>query len=460
MLFTSLPFLYFFLPAVLLCSVLMPRRFQNAVLLAFSLLFYFCGEPRYTLLILFSALSGYVHGLLLDHANSAHAKKAILVSACVFSLGALGVFKYADLAVGTVNALFGAQLKLLRLALPIGISFYTFQILSYVIDVYRGEARAEKNPVTFFTYVTLFPQLIAGPIVRYTDVSAELKNRTLSLSGCQSGLRRFLMGLAKKVLLANVLGELVAAANGVAVGSVLSHWLSAAGFMLQIYFDFSAYSDMAIGLGRMLGFPFPENFDYPYLSKSVTEFWRRWHMTLSRFFRDYVYIPLGGNRVPKWRWALNLLIVWTLTGLWHGASWTFALWGIYYFILLLIEKSLPERLRPRGVIGLGYTLLVTLIGFVLFESSSLSAAVSAVGALFGAGGILRFDMESLYLLRSYALVLLFSAIGATKLPKYLWNRMPEKLGRVLEPLGLLLLLAVSTAYLVDGSFNPFLYFRF
>ena len=467
MLFSSLTFLYLFLPAVLLAYAVFPARLRNGALLAASLLFYFCGEPEYTLLILGETLVSYLIARWMAGAASPRLRRALLAAELLAALGALGLFKYADFAIGTVNALFGGALPLLHLALPIGISFYTFQTLSYVIDVYWGRLVAERNFVRYAAYVTLFPQLIAGPIVRYQDVAEDLCGRRMTADGLYEGLSRFVLGLSKKVLLANVLGQLVSDMTVAAERSVLGAWLLAVGYALQIYFDFSGYSDMAIGIGRVFGLRFPENFNYPYLAHTVTDFWRRWHMTLSSWFRDYVYIPLGGNRrgLPRQLW--NILIVWTLTGLWHGANWTFAAWGMYFALLLTLEKlfllRVLERL-PRAV-GRIYTLLAVLLSFVLFQSERFSAALALLSEMFGAAGTALQSPAAVYALRSYGLLLLMGCIGATPLPKKLAARLGARRWgagalRALTPAVLLLLLLLCTAYLADGSFNPFLYFRF
>ena len=370
----------------------------------------------------------------------------------------LTVFKYADFFIQSFAAVTGLSMPLLKLALPIGISFYTFQCMSYAADVYRGTAAAQKNIITFGAYVALFPHLIAGPIVRYVDVARELENRSTTLDDAMAGIRRFLVGLGKKILLANQLGLLTETFRASTEKSILFHWLYAIAFMLHIYFDFSGYSDMAIGLGRIFGFHFIENFNYPYLSKSVTEFWRRWHMSLGSWFRDYVYIPLGGNRVSKARWVFNILVVWMLTGLWHGASWNFVLWGLLFAVVLLIEKWLPALQKLPSVLRRAYVLLIVMLSFVLFNAQTPSQAAADIAGLFA--GLPFATQESLYCLRSYAVVFAVSLVGATPLPKQLAERIPEKVSAVLEPAALIALLLTCTAYLVDGSFNPFLYFRF
>ena len=463
MLFSSIPFLYVFLPATLLLYFAAPRRMKNAVLLLCSLVFYGWGEPKYLLLMLFSIAQGYLFGLLIEKYRGKTRSTVFFWLSVSLSLLLLAYFKYADFFLDSFRAVTGLPVPALQIALPIGISFYTFQILSYVVDVRRGDASAQKNPIDLAAYIAMFPQLIAGPIVRYTDVAAQLRTRTHTRAGTAAGTRRFVLGLAKKILIANVLGQLVQQFQTAQNPDTLFHWLYAVGFMLQIYFDFSAYSDMAIGLGAIFGFTFPENFNYPYCSASITEFWRRWHISLGSWFRDYVYIPLGGSRVGKWKLLRNLLLVWAATGLWHGAAWNFVLWGLFYAVLLIAEKfALLPKLQKHPAIGRVYTLLFVLLGFVLFDAPSLSAAASRIAGLFGGAGA---GVESLYYLRSYAVVLLLAVLGATPLPKRLLarlrqNRVCGMLLDVLEPFALVALLALCTAYLIDGSFNPFLYFRF
>ena len=458
MLFSSIPFLYYFLPVVLLAYFAVPKAGRNAVLLISSLIFYGWGEPKYVLLMIATIVAFYSCGLGIGNAKNQSTKKLWLTAAIIIGTLLLTIFKYADFFIGSIAAVTGLSLPLLKLALPIGISFYTFQCMSYAVDVYRGTAQPQKNIISFGAYVALFPQLIAGPIVRYVDVARELENRSTTWDDAMAGIRRFLIGLGKKILLANQLGLLTETFRSSAHKSVLFHWLYAIAFMLHIYFDFSGYSDMAIGLGRVFGFHFIENFNYPYLSKSVTEFWRRWHMSLGSWFRDYVYIPLGGNRVSKTRWVFNILVVWMLTGLWHGARWNFVLWGLLFALVLLLEKWIPALQKLPAVLRHTYVLLIVMLSFVLFNAENLPQAVSDMAGLFG--GLPLVTQESLYSLRSYAVVFAVSVVGATPLPKKLAERIPEKVTAVLEPVALLALLLTCTAYLVDGSFNPFLYFRF
>ena len=460
MLFSSLIFLYAFLPCTLLAYFLTPRRGKNPVLLLASLLFYAWGEPRYLILILLNILLGFTAGLGIHRFRGRLLGRLFLLTSVAGSLGLLCCFKYGDFFLSAINGALGISLPLWRLALPVGISFYTFQILSYTIDLYRGDVEVQRNPVSFALYVALFPQLIAGPIVRYRDVAQELQERKHSTAMAYEGACRFLVGLGKKVILANNLGLLCQSYRSSADPTVLFAWLSALGFFLQIYYDFSGYSDMAMGLGRILGFHFPENFRYPYCSRSVTEFWRRWHMTLGAWFRDYVYIPLGGNRTGKLRWMGNILLVWCLTGLWHGAGWNFLLWGLFYAILLLGEKLwYGPFLAKMPWFSHIYLLLSVLLGFVLFQGGSLEQSWEDFRAMLGAGSIPTVSRESLYALRNHGVLLILGALGATPLPGRLYRRWSKGL-QWIEPLLLALLLLLCTAYLVDGSFNPFLYFRF
>ncbi len=462
MIFSSIPFLYYFLPVVLLVYGLTPREGKNAVLLLFSLVFYGWGEPKYLAVMLVCTALGYGFGLALGRAGRPGVRKALLAASVLSSLSFLVYFKYADFFLSNFNALTGASLPLLQLTLPVGISFYTFQILSYTVDVYRGEAQVQKNPIDLACYVTMFPQLIAGPIVRYTDVAEQLKQR--GRGDFQKGASRFLVGLGKKILFANLLGEVCAAWRGTQDGSVLFSWLYALSYTLHIYFDFSGYSDMAIGLGTLLGFRFPENFNYPYIAASVTEFWRRWHMTLSRWFRDYVYIPLGGNRKGMGKQLRNILIVWLLTGFWHGAAWNFLCWGLYFAALLILEKLVLLRfLEKHRIFGHVYLLLAVVFGFVLFDASTLSGAWDCIRGMLGLGGLPIASAEEVYLLKSNALLLILAALGATPLPKRIAKALEArcpKAAALLHPVALCALLLICTAYLVDGSYNPFLYFRF
>ncbi len=459
MVFSSIPFLYYFLPAVILCYFLSPKRLKNTVLLLFSLVFYAWGEPKYVILMVATIISFYLCGLAIGKTQKY--KKFFLILSVVIGIGLLGVFKYADFFISGFSAATGISAPLLRLALPVGISFYTFQSLSYTIDVYRRNVPAQRNLITFGAYVTLFPQLIAGPIVRYVDVARELENRSHSWEGISQGVRRFLVGLGKKILIADQFALLTQNFRQAQEPSVLFYWMYAIGFMLNIYFDFSGYSDMAIGLGRIFGFHFIENFNYPYISRSVTEFWRRWHMSLGSWFRDYVYIPMGGNRVRKLRFAVNIFTVWMLTGLWHGAAWNFVLWGIMFGVLLMIEKILPFLQKLPVALQHSYVLLAVCISFVLFNAESLAQAGSDLKGMFGFSSLPLMTGETLYYLRSFFVLFALGILGATPIVKKTADKvLPTRAGTVLEPLGLIVLLLLCTGYLVDGSFSPFLYFRF
>jgi len=469
MLFSAVTFLYFYLPIMVLIYFIAPKFLKNTVLLLGSLFFYGWGEPKYILLMALSIIQGYVIGLLIDKSKTDKKEtlsKFYITLSLVFSLGTLGYFKYADFFIENFNRLTGLSIGLLKIALPIGISFYTFQILSYTIEVYRRNVEVQKNIIDFGAYVAMFPQLIAGPIVRYSDIAVQLKNRTHSISKSAEGARRFIIGLSKKVLIANIVGELAEAYRTADEKSLLFVWLYAISYTLHIYFDFSGYSDMAIGLGKFFGFDFPENFNYPYISKSVTEFWRRWHMSLGTWFRDYLYIPLGGNRVSKLRWMVNILVVWLATGFWHGASWNFVVWGLFFAMLLMIEKNcLLRYIEKIKIFNHVYVMLLVIISFVIFDSLTMKRAVEVIGEMFGANNLPLTTTQSLYLLRSYAVIMVIGIFGATPLPKTIVNKLRKTNVGVIatdiaEPFVLVSLLAVVTAFLIDGSFNPFLYFRF
>ncbi|MCL2509105.1 MAG: MBOAT family protein [Oscillospiraceae bacterium] len=460
MLFSSVTFLYGFLPLTLALYFITPMRkgscsLRNVLLLAASLVFYAWGEPRYVLLMLVQCVAAYLFGLGIEKWRGKRAGEIMFALSCCVSLGALLFFKYTDFV------LINLRLSPMRLALPVGISFYTFQVLSYTIDLRRGNIKAQRNFITLAAYITLFPQLVAGPIVRYTMVAQELTLRNHSTEDFARGVERFMIGMGKKVLLANVLGQLVDLIRG--QPGALAAWTYLLAYTLHIYFDFSGYSDMAIGMGRMLGLHFPENFNYPYTTRSVAEFWRRWHMTLGSWFRDYVYIPMGGNRVRPLRYCLNIMVVWGLTGFWHGANWNFMLWGLYYGLLLLFEKFALRGRQERWPKALQHTygLIMVGLGFVLFDCVSLSGAGKTYLALFGfAGGVNR---EALYYLRSYALPLLIGIVGATPVPARLAKKCRDSAPRAFTAFtlfGIAILLALVTAGLVDGSFNPFIYFRF
>ena len=461
MIFSSIPFLYYFLPAVLMVYYLVPWKLKNTVLLLFSLCFYGWGEPKLLALMVFTIAVFYGCGLAIGKARQPRWQRRWLILSVVIGIGLLGLFKYADFFLSSIHAVTGLNLPLLRLALPVGISFYTFQCISYTVDVYRGNVPAQKNPISFGAYVSLFPQLIAGPIVRYVDVARELDSRKTDWQDISYGLRRFLVGLGKKVILADNFALLIKLFRESAQPSVLIYWMYALAFGLNIYFDFSGYSDMAIGLGRLFGFHFMENFNYPYLSRSVTEFWRRWHISLGSWFRDYVYIPMGGNRVSRGRWVFNILTVWMLTGLWHGAAWNFVLWGLLFAVLLLAEKWIPALQKLPVWLRHGYTLLAVIFSFVLFNAESMTQLTGDFAGLFGFGALPLTNAETLYYLRSYGLLFAAGFLGATPVPKLAAQRIGRtKIGGILELILAAALLLICTAYLVDGSFSPFLYFRF
>ncbi len=466
MVFSSTIFLCVYLPLVLLGYYICPKKGRNLFLLIASLVFYAWGEPKYVFLMIFSILVNYIFGRLMDkHRENKKRLKLMLVLSVVIDIGLLSVFKYTDFIITNVNAIFGANFDLLNIALPIGISFYTFQAMSYTIDVYRNDVRVQKNLIDFGMYITMFPQLIAGPIVRYADVQDQLADRSVTTADFSEGIMRFVVGLGKKVLLANQMGavwsEIYALGGDV---SALMAWTGAIAYTFQIYFDFSGYSDMAIGLGRMFGFKFPENFRYPYQSVSITDFWRRWHITLSTWFKEYLYIPLGGNRRGLARQALNLLIVWSLTGFWHGAGWNFVLWGLYYFVILFIEKlfllkaldKLPKFFRHV------YALLLIIIGWVIFASDDVSVLLPFLGSMFGANGAVG-GMD-VYTLLTKAALLVICCIASTELPKKLFlsaaGAMNEKAAFTLKSVLTIALLALSMILLIGDSYNPFLYFRF
>ena len=467
MLFSSLEFLFLYLPAVLAVYFCTPLKWRNAVLLIVSLVFYGWGEPVYVFLMVFTVAVDYVFGLLIEKWRDERRSRIALVAAIVINLGILAFFKYADFVIVNLSALsFLSWLEPIGIEMPIGISFYTFQSLSYVIDVYRGDTEAQRSPVSFGAYVTLFPQLIAGPIVRYRDVDDQLKERSHSLALAASGVRTFICGLCKKVLIANTAGALWTAAAAVpdAERTVLGAWMGLFWYAIQIYFDFSGYSDMAIGLGKIFGFRFLENFDYPYISRSVTEFWRRWHISLSSWFREYVYIPLGGNRKGRGRMYLNLLVVWFLTGFWHGSDWNFILWGLYYFAILSLEKAFFGRLLDRlpGFAGRIYTLLLVLMGWLLFVSEGDVAGIPYLATMFGGGGGLASGVDLYELVRN-AVFAVIAIVGATPLPKRLYMRAYEKrstLTSYLTVAGCACLMILCVAFLAGSSYNPFLYWNF
>ena len=467
MLFSSISFLYYFLPITLTVYFICKNKYRNIILLISSLFFYFYGEPKYTILMLISAFSAYVHGILIDKFRDKKYSKVFLVSGLSINLGILVIFKYGDFIIKNISYIFSLNINLLRLTLPIGISFYTFQTLSYVVDVYTNKAKVCRRFTNFATYVCLFPQLIAGPIVRYTTIEDELQNRTHSFEKFAYGVNRFIIGLAKKAILSNNLGLLVSIISKSDEKSILSYWIVAVVFTLQIYFDFSGYSDMAIGLGRIFGFDFLENFNYPFISKSIKEFWRRWHISLSTFFRDYLYIPLGGNRVSKFRWIFNLFVVWSLTGLWHGDSWNFILWGLYFALLLIIENLFLQKLLNKlpVIIQHIYAKFFIIISFVIFNNENMKDLFNSLYNLFNFKNLILYNDFSIYYLKSYSIILIISIIASTPLLKNIIDKINEskkgeKVMSLMNVIFNVVILIVVTGYLIDGSFNPFLYFRF
>ena len=468
MLFSSIVFLFSFLPAVMILYYLLPVRFRNVILLLASLVFYAWGEPVYLFLMLLSILFNYFSGLdIARNLQDKRAAKRSLVFNLIINLAVLGFFQYEGFVLDTLNGILPVHISYHALPLPIGISFYTFQILSYIIDVYRGNVKVQTNLPNFALYVTMFPQLIAGPIVQYADVDEQLASREVSRTKFGEGSMYFIRGLAKKVLLANTSGMIFTEVSGLAKGNiaVMTAWLGAFAYMFQIYFDFSGYSDMAIGLGKMFGFEFNMNFNYPYVSKSITEFWRRWHISLSSWFRDYVYIPLGGNRVSKIKHIRNLLIVWFLTGLWHGAAWNFVAWGLYYGVILIIEKYLlsPVLDRLPDVVRHIYSIVLVVIGWVLFFSSSFGQAADYIRVMFGAGAHGFADRESMYLLTSNLILWLILIFGSTPLVHFRYEHMlrTKKWNTtIINSVVYAALFIVCIAYLVTETYNPFLYFRF
>ena len=465
MLFTSISFLYYFLPALIIIYFITPKKYKNIILLIASLLFYFYGEPKYVFLMILEIIIAYIGAILIDKYKNQ--SKNILIITLFIHVFLLIIFKYTDFIIQTINDISNANIKLLNIALPIGISFYTFQIISYIIDVYNGKVKVQKNIIKLATYVSLFPQLVAGPIVRYQTVEKELDNRTHSFNNFAYGIRRFTIGLAKKVLIANALGELCSKAFLVDEKTIVFFWIFGISYMLQLYFDFSAYSDMAIGLGRIFGFNFPENFNYPYISKSITEFWRRWHISLSTWFRDYVYIPLGGNREGKYKQIRNILIVWLLTGIWHGANWTFLIWGLLFGIILIIEKIWLNNFMEKlpSFIRRIYVLFIVMILFIIFNSDNMSVALTNIKGLFGMNGEAFVNDYTLHYLKSYLPVLIIALVGSTPFIKILIdklrkNKYVNNIINILEPIIIVVILVVVTSYLIDNSYNPFLYFRF
>ena len=457
MVFSSITFLFYFLPILFIVYFAVPKKFKNFVLFLFSLIFYFYGEPKYGFLLLLSCIINYILGKKIEN-NRSHAR-IYLIIALIYNIGQLIYFKYLDFFIDTINRVFHQDLPLLYIIMPIGISFFTFQAISYVVDVYHKKVKASESFIDFATYICLFPQLVAGPIVRYEQVSDELKNRKSDFDTFSLGVKRFTIGLAKKVLIANLLGEACLAFETLPNQSVLSYLFVAVGYTLQIYFDFSGYSDMAIGLGLFFGFHFLENFNYPLIASSITDFWRRWHISLSSFFKDYVYIPLGGNRVSLLKWIRNIFIVWILTGLWHGASWNFALWGLYFAIILILEKKIYGKyLNQTKFLKYIYTIFLVVISFVIFKYENMGEIIHFIGSMFGFNHLPVLNMETLYFIRSYFVLFVVAIVCATPLLKRIGKKFKKI--RFIEPILYIGIIILVTAYLVDSSFNPFLYFRF
>ena len=457
MLFSSITFLYYFLPIVLLTYFLTPTKYKNIILFFSSLFFYAWGEPTYIILMLVSISVGYFFALGMNRFPKY--RKPLFILSLVITLGFLIVFKYTNFFITNLNALFKISIPLAKISLPIGISFYTFQIVSYLIDVYRNEVVEQKSFLHLATYISLFPQLIAGPIVRYKDVALALEHRTHSFDKVYEGIRRFMLGLGKKILIANTMGAFVVSATSLSDKSILLYWMLAIAIGFQIYFDFSGYSDMAIGLGKIFGFQFMENFNYPFIADSITDFWRRWHISLGSWFRDYVYIPLGGSKCSKARGLFNIFVVWFLTGFWHGAEWNFILWGLFFWVVLMFEKRfLLSSLKKHKVIAHVYVIFLVLISFIIFNSASLSEIVVSVKSMLGMNHLPFYTIGTLYYVRSYIVIFIVAMIASTPIMKHVVQKI--KWSIYLEPLLWIVLLVVCSAYLIDGSFNPFLYFRF
>lgn len=459
MLFSSITFIYYFLPILLLTYFITPKKYRNTILLLFSLFFYFYGEPKYILILLLSCTLNYSFAYFIDKYRNK--SKFILILSIIYNIGQLLYFKYTDFFIININNVFNSNIDLLHVVMPIGISFFTFQALGYVIDVYRHDVEISRNIFDFTTYIAFFPQLVAGPIVRYKDIAEELINRKESIDNFANGIKRFSIGLAKKVLIANLLGELIKSLTGIE-STIISSWLVSISFTLQIYFDFSGYSDMAIGLGLIFGFHFLENFNYPFIASSITDFWRRWHMSLSTFFRDYVYIPLGGSRVSKLKLLKNIFIVWFLTGFWHGAAWNFMVWGLFFAIFLSIEKLfIFDKLNKTKKLKYIYTIILIIISFTIFNSNSMLELFNSLKNMFGLNKIPLYNYETIYYLRSYIFILIIAIISSTPFFKNIINKYKYiRIINIMEPIYYTLLVILVTAFLIDSSFNPFLYFRF
>ena len=480
MVFSTSIFIYLFLPITLIIYYLMPKKGKNLIILLSGLLFYSWGEPIYVIVMLISTMIDYFAGLIMNHFDGRKVPRRIcLIVSIVMNLGLLGIFKYSGFIAENINAIAGTQIidinnmnffgieYLPMNMLPIGISFFTFQSMSYTIDLYLGNVKVQKNPISFAAFVTLFPQIVAGPIVRYDDVAKELDDRSITIDLIYDGIIKFIIGLSKKVLIANSIGALWTSikATDIANVSVVSSWLGILAFTFQIYFDFSGYSDMAIGLGKMMGFNFPKNFDYPYLSKSISEFWRRWHITLGAWFKSYVYIPLGGNRKGMARTIFNLAVTWFLTGVWHGASWNFILWGTLYGVVIILEKLFLGKLLDKipDIFGHIYTMLLVILGWVLFDTADLPTAGAYIAKMFGFGGGAFIDSTAMYQIATYGITFIICIIGCTNLPKLAVEALKKKSAVLVNYGGIAVMTGmfiICAAYLVDQTYNPFLYFNF
>lgn len=454
MLFSSVTFLYYFLPLLIILYFIL-KKHRNNLLLVFSLFFYFYGEPKFILVLLSSIIINYYFSKWIY--NNPTKKRMLLILSLIINLGILFYFKYFNFIIECTNDILNLDINILNISLPLGISFFTFQAISYVVDVYLNKVKPAKNIFEFGTYLSLFPQLVAGPIVRYETIADELKRRKITTEMFASGIKRFIIGLSKKVILANTLGEIVTIFASLSQKTIISNWLVGISYSLQIYFDFSGYSDMAIGLGLMLGFRFLENFNYPFIASSITDFWRRWHISLSSFFRDYVYIPLGGNRVSKKRWIFNLFVVWFLTGLWHGASYNFILWGLYFFILLILEKMFLNKFIKNKIFSHIYTIILVIISFVIFRETDISELFITLKSMFGFNNLKWINIETIYYLKNFSVFLIISIILSTPIVKLIKQKINKP---IIEYVGCFILLVIVTSYLVSSSSNPFLYFRF
>lgn len=452
MVFSSLTFIYYFLPILLILYFIFPSKIKSFVLIFMSLVFYFYGEGKYIIILISCAILNYLL------AKRVHKNKKILVIGIILNLIPLLYFKYTNFLLDNINLIFNTNLYIKHLVLPIGISFFTFQNLSYLVDVYKNKKEEAKNLIEYILYITFFAQLVAGPIVRYSEIKDDINNRKLNFANLYEGIKRFIIGLSKKVLIANNIGVLINSLNSVSDKSVLLYILLALSYTLQIYYDFSGYSDMAIGLGKMFNFNFLENFNYPLSATSITDFWRRWHISLSRWFKDYIYIPLGGNRVSKLKWFRNILIVWGLTGFWHGASWNFIIWGLYFGIILIIEKVLLKKYLDKfKILSRIYTLILVIISFVIFSIQNINELGIFLKSMFGLNNLPLANFETLYYLKSYLVLIILAFVFSYPIINLFREK---KVFKFIEPFIYIILLIISTAYLVDSTFNPFLYFRF